>query len=315
MQYLSVNIPFPGLYNSGLSQSLDWAESSWLENEDPEGDNGPYDYPDKEGYWAKQLQVFDKLPEMLWDSVDYSAAHQAIAKAYLDAFDDKAAELLGFSKMGKVDRYDWRAKRSRKVKVRHDTMGMVFEEMTSPREYNFTTDRLFAKVPAYIMQRLFARSRAEKHATLAAVIRERFTSRSGFISYYRNDVAAWLEKPLSDWDHNELGTLLIAAIRSAGTHEDDIARECESVIDESVSDYFESAVDWPKLEALKTEARQEKLVEWIESDPEAVKLWAANHPEDFATLSAGSITITAFGDDGTIPYRCDRTPDLFAGVM
>lgn len=41
-------------------------------------------------------------------------------------------------------------------------------------------------------------------------IKKRFTSYDGFISFYSNRIEDWLDKPLTEWDHNELGTLLYA---------------------------------------------------------------------------------------------------------
>ena len=82
---------------------------------------------------------------------------------------------------------------------------LVFESMTSPREYNFVTDQIFVHVPIEMVEKMFEELPKRK---LEAFIIDRFTSRSGFISYYSNDLAEWLEKPLNEWDHNEVGTLL-----------------------------------------------------------------------------------------------------------
>lgn len=312
MQRVSVNIPFPGFYCSALSEALDWEESSWLENEDPQGGNGPYEYPDREGYWPEELWVFDQMGEMLFDCVDHGAAHLEMARDYLSVMDDKLGALFGFGRMGKVSRYDFKAQRSRNVRVYQETMQLQFEEVISPREYNFTTDRLFATAPLYLMQKLFARSRAEGHQTLAKVIRERFTSRSGFISYYSNDLAEWLEKPLAAWDENELGTLLLAAIEIAGSNPDDLVSEVCQDVTEGLYETLERAIDWTKLNELRREARQVKLSEWIADDPDAARIWASNHPADFSSLCDGDAGIMAFVQTGHIPYRCTKTPDMFA---
>jgi len=82
-----------------------------------------------------------------------------------------------------------------------------FESMQSPREYNFTTDRLFCIVPDAEMARILTETPRE---TLDACAAEWFTSRSGFISSYSPDVDDW--GPLADWDHNQCGCLMAAYV-------------------------------------------------------------------------------------------------------
>jgi hypothetical protein len=108
---------------------------------------------------------------------DFSHAHNAYAKAYAEAF------LAEFEIKG------------------------TFESMHSPREYNFTTDRLFCDVPDEEMQRIYTevpRAELDKFAA------KWFTSRSGFSSHYSPDVDDW--GALDGWDHNQLGCLLAAHV-------------------------------------------------------------------------------------------------------
>ena len=78
----------------------------------------------------------------------------------------------------------------------------------SPREYNFTTDRIFIKLPAKEIRRIH---KATEPEVLAEVAAEEFTSRSGFISFYSPDVESW--GPLKTWDHNQRYCLLTAYAR------------------------------------------------------------------------------------------------------
>jgi len=87
----------------------------------------------------------------------------------------------------------------------HGITGLVFDELSSPREYNFETDRIFAEIPDAEVSRLLQETAP---ADLARVATERFTSYDGFISSYSPDVAEW--GPVDEWDHNQVGTLLIA---------------------------------------------------------------------------------------------------------
>lgn len=82
---------------------------------------------------------------------------------------------------------------------------LKFVEMNSPREYNFETDRVFAKITLKDAKRLRDGLDKGKFRALAA---EKFTSRSGFWSFYDPDTTTW--GPLNTWDANQVGTILQA---------------------------------------------------------------------------------------------------------
>jgi len=84
-------------------------------------------------------------------------------------------------------------------------LALTFESMQSPREYNFTTDRIFVELSADEAKRILAATDREALDTVAA---DMFTSRSGFISSYSPDVDDW--GGIEAWDHNQLGALLKA---------------------------------------------------------------------------------------------------------
>lgn len=150
---------------------------------------------------------------------------------------------------------------------------MVFEEMTSPREYNFETDRIFVQIPHHVLQRIFDLTDTLE---LKASFARRFTSRSGFWSFYDPVIP---EKPLEDWDHNELGTLF--------SHLDlEPDAELYAVLDE--------CVDWDKV----TAARRKLLEDW---DHDEVAIWAKHHEDQFLYL----------GGDDTLTFHYRLTPDLF----
>src|SRR5690606_26269592 len=123
---------------------------------------------------------------------------------------------------------------------------LEFESLDSPREYNFCTDRIFCYIPLESAKRLFVISAKGNHKRLKEVIRERFTSRDGFISFYSNNLEEWLDKPLDQWDHNEIGTLLIAVApcfddASWGFYE---SMACNGGFYQD----WEAAVDWKEFE-------------------------------------------------------------------
>jgi hypothetical protein len=99
-----------------------------------------------------------------------------------------------------------------------------FEELNSPREYNFTTDRAFALIPLSEVHRIEPARHSEE---FRQVLREWFKSRDGFISFYDSepDGECW-QKPVEEWDHNQLSALVAAYVLQSMTPEE---------IDEDVS--------------------------------------------------------------------------------
>lgn len=87
-------------------------------------------------------------------------------------------------------------------------LDLEFSEMISPREFNFVTDRVFCTISEESLMRMYAETPRED---LRAKVVERHTSRSGFISFYSNDLETWAQDP-REWDCNEIGTLLRAFV-------------------------------------------------------------------------------------------------------
>ena len=124
---------------------------------------------------------------------------------------------------------------------------LVFESMRSPREYNFTTDRLFVILRPEHIPLLRAKVDEER---FAKVIRDNFTSRDGFISFYSNDITDWREKPLGEWDHNELGTLLTTFLRQQAEEKD--LDDPYAMLEWMQEDFYSAVteqVDWDALHA------------------------------------------------------------------
>ena len=253
---LLINLPFAGFYEtkwSGELDSIEEREAEYFETERQQEDGVPKDL---------RLSAAE-YGELRFKHTDYGVAHAHIAREYVEYFDSRMSELFGFK------------------------LRLKFESMSSPRYYNFETDRLFAYISKATAKRLFKLSKEDKHEKLSATIKERFTSYDGFRSHYSNDLAEWLEKPLDAWDHNELGTLLIACMALWSNKADDSDEwewelyysMCESNVFDTALD---NAVNWSKLEEEIGELRREKLEELRADNP-----------------------------DYEIPYRCPETLDLF----
>lgn len=315
-QTLVVNLPFDGFYDSLYSSAIDHEESMHIENRVNESD-----HDDDEHKFPEPLRLTeDDHGQILYQVTTYGIAYRQLARDYVAAFDYVAGQAFGLQTKAKRNRYDFDKKSMVSETYMRDSIRATFESMDSPREYNFATDRVYAEIPLAVMRDLLRRSKAEKHVTLSAVIRERFTSRDGFISGYSNDLADWLENPLQDWDHNELGTLLIAAMRAAGQDPDDSSVRHElydsTVGDEGAYKAWESAVDWTAYDSKVAESRAEKFAEWIADDKESAITWTVNHPDKFAALLAADSSIAIDpAEFPQAPYRCPVTPDLFPNTL
>lgn len=261
---VSVCLPFAGFYGSNYSYELDREEEQFCEYEAEESDEG-------EKSQAAELRLTaSELADILYRVTDYQAAHLTIAEWYVSGFESVASEYLGFD------------------------LGLTFETMTSPREYNFQTDRIFAFMPLASVEKLFALSAKDKHKAFAAAIKARFTSYDGFLSGYDNRLESWLEKPLDEWDHNEVSTLLIAAMELNGADSDELDSELYAATlgDEGGYTAWSQSVDWPRYERDLADARADKLDELRDEDPER-----------WNELSGA--------DALAFPLRCPETLDLF----
>lgn len=205
-----VNLPFDGFYNSFYSEAVDREEEQFIEYRLEDGDI------DKE--------QAEQLAELLWRHTRYDVAYAQIAEDYTEAFNDKFKEWTG------VD------------------LGLKFVEMTSPREYNFTTDRIFAKADELAL--LTLRTLVEED-DLRAKIKERFTSRDGFISFYSNSLEDWPEE-LSEWDENQLCTLLMCFLPE-DWHWDMYYAVCDN---DQPFTAWNAAVDWKAIDAFLEQCKE-----------------------------------------------------------
>lgn len=165
---------FPGFYESSLDSMID-QEIERLFECDGSG-------------------CHSNIPDDIFMKADFHSMHIAMAKLYAESFQD------------------W-LENNADIKI-----SIPFKDMTSPKYYNFETDRLFCEISESDIQKLY--DIADK-TILEKLVSDKFTSRDGFSSFYQNSLkdtgqdykTSW-DKPVLDWDHNQLGTLLTAAILS-----------------------------------------------------------------------------------------------------
>ena len=164
-----------------------------------------------------QLFDYEEAPEEFWSLLDVRPIYIAYAKRYVEAL----AEVLEENDI--------------------TLPSLRFSELASPREYNFTTDRIF--VTLNFSDVMYLWKKVDK-AFLAQSIKETFTSRPGLHSFYSSEFSEWAEKPLKDWDLNEVGTLLQAVIEKDISEEDltalgdvselvydNLSPECQRIVD------------------------------------------------------------------------------------
>ena len=167
MNKLESTIPFDGFYESFISADIDHQIGQQIE-----WDSDIYDLNEDE-------------QQILWDnylSVNRSYFYNQIAEDYTNFYIDALNEKLeGF-----------------KLKAK-------FNLLTSPREYNFETDRIFIDIEKNHAIDFIKYIIKNYKKELENKIKERFTSRSGFNSFYKNSIDLWT-KDYSEWDHNQIGT-------------------------------------------------------------------------------------------------------------
>ena len=186
---LSVCIPFEGFYHSSHDDIIN-------------------DVMENEVYYLKEdLGVDEKLVDSLdqkqLGAIDWRKVYIEYSKEYVEQLEYKINELIA-QESALETKFIFK---------------LEFEELNSPREYNFTTDRIFCKFDVGAIQYMYESVDTPK---LREKITERFTSRSGFISFYPNTLEQW-NADVKTWDANQLGVLLEVFI--------ELLIECETIPD------------------------------------------------------------------------------------
>lgn len=231
MTLISTRIPFAGFYESIWSYAIDREVERRAENWTDDRDDFNREFP-------ALAHVPDEYLEGAfadaWEAVDYSAAYAALAREYAVEF----AAWLGDSL---------------------DTeLAFEFEEVVSPKFYNFETDRLFIKLPLAAFETIRARLGED---AVADEFKAMFTSRDGFASFYDNTPPS---KPLAEWDHNELYALLVAWVEHELPNrsiDDELFDYRSGGLYEEAYRIADDATDWPKLREIVTRTVLDALPE------------------------------------------------------
>lgn len=161
---------------------------------------------------------------------------RSIARSFCKRFDEQMSDKIGF-------RLDLR-----------------FATLRSPKEYNFTTDRIIATMPVTTVKKLFGLSMRDQHERLAEEISDCFTPYPVFVPYYSDKVGDWLAKPIQKWDKNELCVLLAAFVDT------DLDEEIyHAVADCHACSAFEDSIDWKRFEEKAATLRHRKTKAFLQN--------------------------------------------------
>ena len=167
MNKLESTIPFDGFYESFISADIDHQIGQQIE-----WDIDIYDLNEDE------QQVLEDSYLSFNRSSFYNEIAQDYTNFYIDALNER---LKGF------------------------TLKATYKFFTSPREYNFSTDRIFIEIEENHAIDFIKYIIKNYKKELEKKIEDRFTSRSGFNSFYKNSLDLWT-KDFKEWDCNMIGT-------------------------------------------------------------------------------------------------------------
>lgn len=204
---METNIPFSGFYYSLWDMEIDNQEEQEVEYLRSEDSDVSYS-----AITAGDVQ------EVLLRYTSRSAIFKEIAEIYVEAWQD----LIN----GELDL----------------DIALNFTVMVSPREYNFTTDRLFAEISRDDIAKIYKKVGRQR---LREKAKEMFTSRDGFCSFYSPRIEEW--GPVREWDYNQLGCLM-EALQGMVETSDGVDMAIYYYIHEGISNAYRENVDWESVE-------------------------------------------------------------------
>ena len=227
MNKLESTIPFDGFYESFISADIDHQIGQQIE-----WDSDIYDLNEDE-------------QQILWNNyldINRSYFYNQIAEDYTNFYIDELNERLeGF------------------------TLKATYKCFESPREYNFTTDRIFIEIEEnhaidfikYIIKN-YKKELEEK-------IKQRFTSRDGFWSHYKNGLDLWTQD-YSEWDCNMIGT----CFELFNLEEEDINYSLREYLSEKIMDNLGNTLGQEGIDLLDKKQKEKDKKELM--DKQQLKL-------------------------------------------
>lgn len=173
----SIEIPFVGFYETTYGCAAD-------------------DWFDRELDWIRETvsregleKDLDQLSELFYWKTDWKKFHEIMSKRYVSDIEDILNDKFNYPE---------------KLRDQLHKIKLEFESLDSPKYYNYSTDRIFAKIDKASITYMYQYVGKDD---LNKKIEENFTSRDGFSSFYPNQLQEW-ERDVLTWDHNQLRALL-----------------------------------------------------------------------------------------------------------
>jgi len=227
MNKLESTIPFDGFYNSYISSDIEHQIGQQIE-----WDSDTFDLNEDE-------------QQILWDnylSVNTKYFYNQIAEDYTNFYIHALNERLkGF------------------------TLHAKFNLLISPKEYNFETDRIFIDIEKNHAVDFIKYIIKNFPKTLENKIKERFTSKSGFWSHYKNGLDLWTQD-YSEWDHNQIGT----CFELFNLEEEDINYSLREYLNESIMENLGNTLGKDGIDLLDKKQKEKDKKELI--DKQQLKL-------------------------------------------
>ena len=227
MNKLESTIPFDGFYESFISADIDHQIGQQIE-----WDCDLYDLNESE-------------EEILYNNyltVNASCFYNQIAEDYTNFYIDALNERLeGF------------------------TLKATYKSFESPREYNFETDRIFIEIDKNHAIDFIKYIIKNYKKELEKKIQDTFTSRSGFISSYKNSLDLWT-KDYSEWDFNQIGT----CFELFDLEEEDINYSLREYLTETIMDNLGNTLGQEGIDLLDKKQKEKDKKELM--DKQQLKL-------------------------------------------
>ena len=229
MNKLESTIPFDGFYESFISDDIDYQIGQQIE-----WDSDIYDLNEDE-------------QQILWDSylsVNRKYFYNQIAQDYTNFY----IEILNRRLKG----FELEAK---------------FNLFTSPREYNFKTDRIFINIEKNHAIDFIKYIIKNYKKELEKKIKDRFTSRDGFISFYKNSLDLWIDD-YSEWDCNMIGT----CFELFDLEEEDINYSLREYLSETIMDNLGNTLGKDGIDLLDKKQKEKDKKELMDKQQLKLKL-------------------------------------------
>lgn len=137
---------------------------------------GFYESPLDDYEISDDIESYGDVTQDQYEKIDWKATHKAISIAYLDKYWEQNKETLNAFGISSLE----------------------FKGIDSPKYYNYSTDVLacYATLDKTKFRKEIKKLTRENWQAFEIYIKEKYSSRSGFVSFYSNDADKWIDNLL-----------------------------------------------------------------------------------------------------------------------